>query len=77
MYLTLFPEEKEAVRKAATKPVNDEMKWHKNYLKDKGTYIKLCSVATGLLMTAKLVHSQLVQETPCPFLGPPAFDTGS
>lgn len=35
VYLTLFPEEKEAVRKAATKPVNDEMKQHKNYLKDK------------------------------------------
>lgn len=37
----------------------------------------LCSVATGLLMTAKLVHSQLIQEAPCPFLGQAAFDTGS
>lgn len=76
VYLTSFPEEKEAVRKAATKPGNDEMKQHKNWLK-RINELMLCGVAAGLLMTAKLIHSQLGQEAPCPFLGQTAFDTGS
>lgn len=75
LFLALFAEEKEVVGKAATKPVKGEMEQHRNGLK-RINELELCGVATGLLMAARLGHSQLAQEAPGPSVGAAAFGPG-